>query len=55
MEFGGRKRSERQEVDMLKLSQKLSVLMKGAAIAGAIGLAGIALSVAPALAHPARV
>jgi hypothetical protein len=48
---GGRKRSERQEVDMLKLSQKVSVVMKSAAIAGVIGMAGAALSVAPAVAQ----
>ena len=36
---------------MLKLSQKISTLMKGAAVASAIGFAGLALSAAPALAQ----
>jgi hypothetical protein len=36
---------------MLKLSQKVSVVMKSAAIAGVIGMAGAALSVAPAVAQ----
>src|SRR5271154_6167700 len=51
VEFGGRKRSERQEVEMLKLSQKVSVAMKGAAVAGAIATAGIAFSAVPAAAQ----